>query len=452
MLERTQVYVDTSYLLASFYNSWDTGARAQLEIDLPEVVSVLGQMIQDQLKQPIHRQFWYDGIPDSGPHRYQRSLRSEPGVQLRAGQLIEWGDRRTQKAVDTRLVADLVIAAMKRQVSDIVLVSGDADMLPGVEEVVAAGIRVHLYGFGWDSMSSALRFACDTTTILDPREDFRDTMRLQILEGPLPAGEQPEQPEEKPLGDAEAPADSSPCVLTSADVPGDSASADDGTSAKDDTRDNEEEGASDTPSAENPTEETGNKPGEEGTDQPPAQQIPAPVRSGPAATSRGAATHSTSAPSPTPTPNSMPERTPEPEPERDSSADKAEKPEAVASPEKTADEAPKPKPRPNPGMMARHRKLRSRYVPLPNEVWATAGEQSPSDIGQQYAVWWFDNVANEEQRDNAHLLSGGGLPPEIDRPLLQFACETLHEYTLSEAQRVGLRDGFHSGIRAIMLR
>lgn len=148
----------------------------------------------------------------------------------------------------------------------------------------------------------------------------------------------------------------------------------------------------------------------------------------------------------------MPERTPEPEPERDSSTDKAEKPEAVASPEKTADEAPKPKPRPNPGMMARHRKLRSRYVPLPNEVWATAGEQSPSDIGQQYAVWWFDNVANEEQRDNAHLLSGGGLPPEIDRPLLQFACETLHEYTLSEVQRVGLRDGFHSGIRAIMLR
>lgn len=206
MLERTQVYVDTSYLLASFYNSWDTGARAQLEIDLPEVVAVLGQMIQDQLKQPVHRQFWYDGIPDSGPHRYQRSLRSEPGVQLRAGQLIEWGDRRTQKAVDTRLVADIVIAAMKRQVSDIVLVSGDADMLPGVEEAVAAGIRVHLYGFGWDSMSSALRFACDTTTILDPREDFRDTMRLQVLEGPLPAGEQPEQPEDKPLGDAEEPA------------------------------------------------------------------------------------------------------------------------------------------------------------------------------------------------------------------------------------------------------
>ena len=42
MLERTLVFVDTSYLLASFYNSWETGARSQLEIDLPEVVNVLG--------------------------------------------------------------------------------------------------------------------------------------------------------------------------------------------------------------------------------------------------------------------------------------------------------------------------------------------------------------------------------------------------------------------------
>ena len=439
MLERTQVYVDTSYLLASFYNSWDTGARAQLEIDLPEVVAVLGQMIQDQLKQPVHRQFWYDGIPDSGPHRYQRSLRSEPGVQLRAGQLIEWGDRRTQKAVDTRLVADIVIAAMKRQVSDIVLVSGDADMLPGVEEAVAAGIRVHLYGFGWDSMSSALRFACDTTTILDPREDFRDTMRLQVLEGPLPAGEQPEQPEDKPLGDAEEPADSSPCVLTAADAPGDGIAGD---SAPADA-------PADTP------------------------QIPEPVRSGPAATSRGA-THPSVNQEATPTPATQPATETAAEAvdaaetarnadsvqpaatEPNTSAEAAAEPGTAASQNKTAEaqetEVPKPKPRPNPGMMARHRKLRSRYVPLPNEVWATAGEQSPSDIGQQYAVWWYDNVANEEQRDNAHLLSGGGLPPEIDRPLLQFACETLHEYTLSEAQRVGLRDGFHSGIRAIMLR
>ena len=186
MLERTLVFVDTSYLLASFYNSWETGARAQLEIDLPEVVSSLGSMIENQVGNPIHRQYWYDGIPDTGPHRYQRALRVCDGVQLRTGQLIEWGERRTQKAVDTRLVADMIVSAMKGQVTDFVLVSGDADMIPGVQEAVNNGVRVHLYGFGWDSMSSALRHACDSTTILDPREDFADAMELEVLEGPLP--------------------------------------------------------------------------------------------------------------------------------------------------------------------------------------------------------------------------------------------------------------------------
>ncbi|MDN5684937.1 MAG: NYN domain-containing protein, partial [Corynebacterium glyciniphilum] len=81
----------------------------------------------------------------------------------------------------------------------------------------------------------------------------------------------------------------------------------------------------------------------------------------------------------------------------------------------------------------------------------SGGQQNPFDIGEQYAVWWFQHAATTEQQDGAHVLCGGGLPPEVDRPLLQFACETLHEYTLTEYQRVNLRDGFHSGIRGILL-
>ena len=144
MLERTQIFVDTLYFLASFYNSWEIGARAQLEIDLPAVVRTLGTMVTEQFEQPVHRQFWYDGIPDTGPHRYQRALRTCDGVQLRAGQLIEWGERRMQKAVDIRLVADMVLTSVRQEVTDIVLVSGDADMIPGVQEAVNHGIRVQL--------------------------------------------------------------------------------------------------------------------------------------------------------------------------------------------------------------------------------------------------------------------------------------------------------------------
>jgi uncharacterized LabA/DUF88 family protein len=413
MLERTLVFVDTSYLLASFYNSWETGARAQLEIDLPEVVNVLGTMIQNQLHQPIHRQLWYDGIPDSGPHRYQRALRTCDGVQLRAGQLIEWGERRTQKAVDTRLVADMVVASCRQQVSDMVLVSGDADMIPGVQEATNHGLRVHLYGFGWDSMSSALRHACDSTTILDPREDFAEAMQLQVLEGPLPPVVR-----DRPLSDAEPIEDlgmtAVPTPRTVADTP----------RSRDQKPTPEPNGASEG-KAERVT---------------PTTQVPSPAEAS------GEPVVEATLETPT---QAEPETQHPPVP-----AGTEPRPQPVEAEISEEPEAPKPGPKPGvpkPSMMAPRRKLRSRYVPLPEEVWSSAGFQTPFDVGQQYASWWFENAATAEQRDQAHLLSGGGLPPEIDRPLLQFACETLHEYTLSESQRVNLRDGFHSGIRGVLI-
>lgn len=434
MLERTQIFVDTSYLLASFYNSWETGARAQLEIDLPEVVGVLGRMIEQQLKQPVQRQMWYDGIPDSGPHRYQRALRTCDGVQLRAGQLIEWGERRTQKAVDTRLVADLVLAGVRGQCSDIVLVSGDADMIPGVQEAANAGVRVHLYGFGWDSMSSQLRHCCDTTTILDPREDFADCMQLQVLEGPVPPAVRV-----KPIGDAEPLEEPglTPVPNANGDIPPAPTSTPE--LAEDDKQSDQAEA----------TETT-------------AKLTQAPVT--PATTASapkpGRAPSQVTSPVTSPVPGPVP-GTPRPGPST-STPDPVVPAEPPLPP---ADDAPsqveeevqeqvdqnKSKAIPNPSMMAPRRKLRSRYVPLPNEVWTSAGFQTPYDVGQQYASWWFEHAATAEQRDQAHLLSGGGLPPEIDRPLLQFACETLHEYTLTESQRVSLRDGFHSGIRGVLL-
>src|SRR5690625_7811882 len=96
MLERTVVFVDTSYLLASFYNSWEIGARAQLEIDLPEVVATLRSIIENQVGHPVHRQNWYDGIQDTGPHRYQRALRTCAGLRLPTGQPTEHRERSTQ--------------------------------------------------------------------------------------------------------------------------------------------------------------------------------------------------------------------------------------------------------------------------------------------------------------------------------------------------------------------
>lgn len=532
MMQRTQIYVDTSYLLASFYNSWDDGARPQLEIDLPEVVTVLDRMVTEQLKQPVHRQLWYDGIPDSGPHRYQRSLRYEPGVQLRAGQLIEWGGRRTQKGVDTRLVADMVSAALRGHFSDMVLVSGDADMLPGVEEAVNAGVRVHLYGFGWDSMSALLRFACDSTTVLDPREDFRDTMRLQVLRGPLASSPEagasgaetvsptsavsvgaPSAPKPTPTGDdgaslgSDAPTDATAAASAAAELAGDAASdvpdpasvpTGDAPAAADERATSRDEASGPSPmdggapegSVPSDDAASGGLPGRVPSPSSPADAAPSrpasaatgeasdagatPPRTDNTApeTTEGAAPQGNTPDAPTPRPaaerenqqgrTSEPGRAPDATGAAEQAQDQGSEPRPQepaqqstqqASPQSSQQEAPaeRPTPKPSPSMMAPRRKLRSRYVPLPDELWLTSGAQTAYDVGQQYAVWWFSNAATEAQKDDAHLLTGGPLPAHIDHPLLRFASDALHEYTLNEIQRVQLRDGFHKGIQKLIL-
>lgn len=469
MLERTLVLVDTSYLLASFYNSWEEGARGQLEISLATVVHRLDQVAHGLVDQPVQRQNWYDGIPDSGPHRYQRTLRVIEGVQLRAGQLIEWGERRTQKAVDTLLVADMIQAAYKGQCSDMVLVTGDADMIPGVRVAVDAGVRMHLVGFGWDSISSALRHACDTTSVLDPRTDFHDAMQIRVLEGPIPpkvrsSAERPTAPGD----DASEPVGEESVGMVEVDLRSDRASA---TSVADETSltiadeewaaDAEERAAdeqdcaaisethaadidgAETAAGSTPANGRGAKPG---------------AGAGPAGKVRG------SQPEPQPQPQSPhqprrsegePRDTEVREDEPQESEPQSQPPSPTRAQARTSTPGPPPNgaSRPSPSMMAPHRRpLRSKFVPLSEEVWTSSGEQTPFDVGQQYATWWYEQAATEEQRDQAHLLSGGVLPPAVDRPLLQFACQMLNEFTLTEAQRVRLRDGFHEGIRAVLLK
>lgn len=563
MVDRVEVFVDTSYLLASFYNSWTTGARAQLEIDLPAVTDHLNTIVSNKLHLPVHRQLWYDGIPDSGPHRYQRTLRHIDGVQLRAGQLIEWGDRRTQKAVDTRLVADMVLRSIRGLVSDIVLVSGDADMIPGVEAAIDHGVRVHLIGFGWDSISNSLRSACDTVTVLDPREDFADCMHIDVLD-PFHTDNTSEHSDLATDGQTNGPADSgtgnhseqgnsdisSPVSSsdaanttgstagntgegTAADMPGDMAHSSTAThpyASTGDTADEDEntDGANVlehgvplvppvlspgkfghhgvrrrlriqhatiddtastttdnvTDSVTNSTTDTAANSGTTSTDATTdaSTDVSATDKSvnsfadDSAISTTDSADSSLSADTSLQSSQSSHEdtmsgATADLDDDDDvtstaavEAANKAKAnnatPETSAQPDAApdtpvdAEPASEPVHRPSPGMMAQKRRppQRSRYVPLPyDEVWESAGNQTPFDIGQQYAIWWYNNAATLDQRGSAHILTGGGLPAEIDRPLLQFACQILDAYTLSDAQRVNLRDGFHMGIRGIIM-
>ena len=159
MLERTIIYVDTSYLLASFYNTWATGARAQLEIDLPEVVNVLECRAVNQLNQPVHRQNWYDGI--DSPHRYQRARAPAPVSNFEPDNSSS-GATDAPRRRSTRW-SPTWCSAPPTAGHHIILVPATptCSRRRGIRGL--RGTR-DLYGFGWDSMSST----CATPAIHHP--------------------------------------------------------------------------------------------------------------------------------------------------------------------------------------------------------------------------------------------------------------------------------------------
>jgi uncharacterized LabA/DUF88 family protein len=142
------VYVDAGYVRQSLRDA-STGA-GHVGIDTAIVADILRREAIRRMGRPVHRQRWYDGVSAAGPTPRQLKLASTSGVVLRQGLLVADSSHAGyhQKAVDTLLVRDMVVDAIGGRISDMVLCSGDADMIPGVREAIDRGVRVHLWGIG----------------------------------------------------------------------------------------------------------------------------------------------------------------------------------------------------------------------------------------------------------------------------------------------------------------
>jgi uncharacterized LabA/DUF88 family protein len=91
------------------------------------------------------RVYWYDGPGVSGKTDSHKEIEALDDFKLRMGMRSGVGD---QKAVDGLLIADLINLAQNRSVSDVLLLSGDSDLIPGVVAAQSLGIRVHLLTMG----------------------------------------------------------------------------------------------------------------------------------------------------------------------------------------------------------------------------------------------------------------------------------------------------------------
>lgn len=168
--QRTVLYVDAGYIRSQLVAFAGGDGDGVADLDLSVAVKTLRHEMQRRLGRAVHRQRWYDGVADSGMTPQQRKLALAQGVILRQGRIGGESCARRQLAVDTLLVRDMVVDALRGDVTDAVLVSGDADMVPGVRELVNSGARVHVWGIvDLTGCARWLRAEADTTDVLAGR-------------------------------------------------------------------------------------------------------------------------------------------------------------------------------------------------------------------------------------------------------------------------------------------
>ncbi|MBT2399899.1 NYN domain-containing protein [Streptomyces sp. ISL-100] len=145
-VDRCVVLVDAGYLLGAAASLLaGEPARSRITVDHAALIQGLRERAEADTEQPLLRIYWFDGAPDRVPQPEHRRLRVMPRVTVRLGALTRSDGRWAQKGVDAAMHAELTELARNRACSDIVLVTGDGDLLPGLMSAKEHGVAVHLW-------------------------------------------------------------------------------------------------------------------------------------------------------------------------------------------------------------------------------------------------------------------------------------------------------------------
>ncbi|HEY0615283.1 MAG TPA: NYN domain-containing protein [Candidatus Elarobacter sp.] len=157
------VFVDAGYLYAlcciARFRSLQPRVRVTLDLD-----AVLRQLKYEVAALDggggrLIRIYWYDGAPKSGMTADQAQTAAASDVKLRLGSVNNYGE---QKGVDALIAHDLSELARNRAIDAAILVSGDEDILVGVQTAQTFGVRVHLLGIDpLHSQAQRLRYEAD---------------------------------------------------------------------------------------------------------------------------------------------------------------------------------------------------------------------------------------------------------------------------------------------------
>lgn len=146
------IFIDAAYLDKVCQHEF-----GGIEIDYEALVAEMTRQV------PLFRVYYCDSLPYqgnpptkdessrmSGKQRFFTYLERLPRFEVRLGTCVkrtnaDGSNYYLQKGVDVHLAVDMVRLAMKGRITDVALITGDADLLPAVAAAREEGVIVHLY-------------------------------------------------------------------------------------------------------------------------------------------------------------------------------------------------------------------------------------------------------------------------------------------------------------------
>lgn len=157
-MERVAIFIDAGYFWGQLSQIvyGEPRNREDIQLNYEEMRESLLRQVEKQFPNfSLLRIYWYDALGMNDlPSRQHKHLGRLDDVKMRYGTRNTYGK---QKGVDGLLMADLILLAQNKAITSAVIVSGDADLIPGVTTAQMLGVRVHRMEInGQDASSPAL--------------------------------------------------------------------------------------------------------------------------------------------------------------------------------------------------------------------------------------------------------------------------------------------------------
>lgn len=146
-MDRFAVLVDAGYLLVQSVQILShQQSKSRKDIAISDPAGLIAKIVEHSVEalgnRKLLRVYWYDGVSGRLSAEHE-ALSLLADVQFRPGTINRAGQ---QKGVDPRIMADLIELSSNHAISDAVLVTGDGDLVVGIDLAQRHGVRVAVLG------------------------------------------------------------------------------------------------------------------------------------------------------------------------------------------------------------------------------------------------------------------------------------------------------------------